>query len=157
MMGLRDCLAVTVQLIQAIVVVCLSAVTLNLLMCWRIKKEFHCPLCLDKNPSLDKLLLGEVSRPSECNHYGCTSCMKNWLSSTRYNGCPLCRKESKTIINFSADMYGIEQLAYVILYSLLFMMSINFVWVFNDVGCRDFWCLRLCYCVLILMPCLMWL
>ena len=84
----------------------IKKVDANLNVCWRVKKEFHCPLCLDKNPSLNNLLLDKVSRPSKCNHYGCTSCMKNWLSSTRYNGCPLCRKESKTVVNFRAEMYS---------------------------------------------------
>ena len=70
-----------------------------LFKCWRVVKEFKCPVCFDQNPNLS-----QVVRPSECNHYGCTSCMQDWMSSTRYNGCPLCRKRSQMTVGIIRDL-----------------------------------------------------
>ena len=97
---------------SAIIIFCLwwgSTRGFNLLICWRVKNEFQCPMCREESPSVHKLPF-QVARPSDCNHYGCTTCLVDWMSSATYNGCPLCRKESKTIVDLAFDIdVGLSQ------------------------------------------------
>lgn len=47
----------------------------------KVMKGFQCAVCLDDTPSIF-----HVARGSECNHYGCTICIQDWMSSVAYNG-----------------------------------------------------------------------